>query len=159
LADIANHAKIGKATLHRYFAGRDDLMLALGYRAVDLVAAAIRDSHLEQGPPLEALSRLIEALIPLGSQINFLLSDPLISNHPELSAADRASQKAILALLQRSQAGGELRADLPAEWMLHLLNYGMYATWEALQAGEIARKEATPLLITSLLEGFRHPPP
>ncbi|NWF70773.1 MAG: helix-turn-helix transcriptional regulator [Chloroflexi bacterium] len=34
LAEIAAYAQIGKATLHRYFASRQDLMLALGDRAL-----------------------------------------------------------------------------------------------------------------------------
>lgn len=157
LAEIAEHAGIGKATLHRYFPSRDDLMLALGYRALEMVTLAIADSQLEQGSTAAALNRLAEHLIPLGDKLHFLLNERILDTHPDFAAADRATQAPILALIQRGQADGEIRADLPAEWIRQHLNYALYGTWQIVHEGFIARRDAARLLVTTLISGIAAP--
>ncbi|MDZ4769569.1 MAG: TetR/AcrR family transcriptional regulator [Chloroflexota bacterium] len=155
LAEVADHAGIGKATLHRYFASRDDLMLALGMLALDTVAHAIRDaSQPERGSALDMLTRIIEALVPLGDKLHFLLSESVLDTHPDFTAADRAVQQSMLHLIQRAQSDGDLRSDVPAQWMLHHMNYALYATWQSVHDGYLARKDAARLLVTTLLDGF-----
>jgi AcrR family transcriptional regulator len=41
LAEVAEAAGIGRTTLHKHYATRDDLLLAVGYRAIDLWEQAI----------------------------------------------------------------------------------------------------------------------
>jgi len=154
LAEIATYAKVGKATLHRYFPGRDDLMLALGYRTLAQVSNAILESRLNEGSITEALGRLTEALVPLGDKWHFLLTEPILDTHPHFVEADTLTQRPILALIQRGQANGELRADLSAEWLLHMMNFALYATWECVFDGSLARKDAGRLLMTTLLGGI-----
>lgn len=158
LADIADHAGIGKATLHRYFASREDLMLALGYRALELIGQAIASTQPEQGTAQDALLRIIEALVPLGDKLHFLLNESVLDTHPDFTTADRLSQEPVLRVLQRGQAAGELRTDLTAEWMLHLWNYALFATWQSVQQGFVARRDAARLLTTTMLSGIATPP-
>jgi AcrR family transcriptional regulator len=153
LAEIADYAKIGKATLHRYFAGRDDLMLALGQRAFELLHDANIRSDLEHGSATEALMRLLEAVVPLGDKLYFLLREAQ-DMPPELVEADRATREPVLALLRRGQASGEFRSDLSAEWIAHQLDYMLFATWQAVHDGALARKDAARLLATTLLGGI-----
>ncbi len=153
LAEIADYAKIGKATLHRYFTGRDDLMLALAQRAFATIEDAIAKSELERGGATEALTRLIEALVPLGDKVYFLLNDSTLAEHPDLAAADHATRAPVLALIRRGQASGEFRADLTAEWIVHQMDYALFAAWQAVYDGSVARKDAARLLVTTLLGG------
>lgn len=154
LGDIAEYAGIGKATLHRYFASREELMLALGYRALELISHAITTSMLERGSAVEALTRLVEALVGLGDKLHFLLSESLLDTHPDFTVADRRTQEPVLRLIQRGQANGELRTDLTAEWILHHMNYAMFAAWQGVHEGTIARRDAARLLVTTLLGGI-----
>jgi AcrR family transcriptional regulator len=154
LAEVAEYAGIGKATLHRYFPNRDDLMLALGYRALDMVSKAIADSQPEQDSAVAAFTRIVEALVPLGDKLQFLLSESLFDTHPDFTAADRATQEPVLRLIQRGQASGELRSDLNADWILHHMNYALFATWQSVHDGFVARREAPRLLLTTLLGGI-----
>lgn len=154
LSEIAAHAGIGKATLHRYFPGRDELMLALGYRALEEVSAAIQTAALSSGTTHEALARLIAALVPLGDKLYFLLYEPVLDTHPDFIAADQATQQPILHLIQRGQAAGELRTDLTADWILHQMNYALFATWQIVHQGAVARRDAPRLLTTTLLHGI-----
>ncbi len=154
LAEIAEYAGIGKATLHRYFASREALILALGYRALALVTQAISASQPEQGSATEALKRIIEALVPLGDKLYFLLREPLLETHADFVAAESASQLPILALIQRGQASGEFKHDLSAEWIVHYLDYALFATWQSLYDGNLARRDAARVLITTLFGGI-----
>jgi AcrR family transcriptional regulator len=155
LAEIADYAGIGKATLHRYFAGREELMLALAERALYAVTDAIAHSEPEHGTAIEALTRIIEALVPLGDKLYLLLNDSALANHPDVAAAEMTSRAPMLALIQRGQASGELRTDLAAEWLLHQMDYALFATWQAVQDGWVARKEAARLLTKTLLGGMQ----
>lgn len=155
LADIAAHAGIGKATLHRYFASRDDLMLALAQRALALVSEAIEQSAPEEGSAIEALTRIIERLVPLGDKLFFLLREASLEAHPDLAEADAATIDPVLQLIARGQASSELRTDLSAKWIAHHLDYALFATWQAVHDGAVARKEAARLLVTTLLGGIR----
>ncbi len=154
LADIAAHAGISKATLHRYFASRDDLILALGYQALAIIAAAISDCRPDADSAPVALTRIIHTLVPLADKLNFLINEPILDTHPEFLAADEATQAPILDLLKRGQAAADLRADLPAEWMLHHINFAVFATWYAVHEGSIAPKHAADLLVKTLLGGI-----
>ena len=154
LAEIAEYARIGKATLHRYFASRDELMLALGYRALALVSHAIEQSQLEQGMALDALERLVQALIPLADKLYFLVNERILDTHAEFLSAESASEEPILLLIQRGQGQGEIRADLSAEWILHQMNYALFATWQSVYDGKLARRDAAPWLMSFLFKGI-----
>lgn len=153
LAEVAAYAGVGKATLHRYFVSRDDLILALGYRALDHVSQALEQSDLERGSAVEALTRLMELLIPMGDKLHFLLSEPVLDTHPDFITADRALEAPLLRLIERGQTAGEMRADLPAAWILHLINFMLFAAWQAVHDGSVARRNAPHLLMTTLLHG------
>jgi AcrR family transcriptional regulator len=154
LADIAAHTRIGKATLHRYFASREALLTALAIRALALVSAALAGCHLSEGTAPDALRRLIEALIPLGDKFYFLLNEHIWDVHPDLVAAEQVMEAPIRQLIQRGQAEGSLRADLPLTWIMYMLEFTLFAAWQAIYDGNIARREATHLVLESLLEGM-----
>jgi AcrR family transcriptional regulator len=154
LADVADYAGIGKATLHRYFPSREDLMIALAQRAYQSVTEAIESCELERGTPTEAFARLMEAMVPIGDKAFFLLREDTLGSHPALDAADAATRTPVLALIQRGQSSGAFRADLHADWILHHMDYALFATWQAVHDGAVARKEAARLLVTTLLGGI-----
>ncbi|MCE7946795.1 MAG: TetR/AcrR family transcriptional regulator [Chloroflexi bacterium CFX4] len=154
LAEIAEHTRISKATLHRYFASRDALLTALAVRALALVSAALADCRLSEGAAPAALRRLIEALIPLGDKFYFLLNEHLWNVHPDLVAAEQATEVPIMQLIQRGQAEGSLRADLPVAWIMYTLEFTVFAAWQAIYDGNIARRDAAHLVLESLLGGI-----
>ena len=71
LADVAARAGVGRATVHRHFPARDDLLRALAIDALDATDAACAD--LDDAPTaVAALERMFEALVPLGPRYAFL---------------------------------------------------------------------------------------
>lgn len=158
LAEIATHAGIGKATLHRYFANREALMVELAYRALDSVSVAIQSARLDEDSAPVALRRLAEALIPLGDKLYFLLNEHIWDVHPDLIRAEEATQTPIHDLIQRGQAEGTIRPDMSAVWMVYHLNFSLFAAWQAINDGSIAKKEALRLVMDSVLGGIATKP-
>ncbi|GAB4121960.1 MAG: TetR/AcrR family transcriptional regulator [Roseiflexaceae bacterium] len=154
LAEIAAHAKIGKATLHRYFESREALVLALALRSLAAIQQAIAASRPAEGPLDQALLRLAEALVPLGDKLHFLLSEPMIDQDPTIDLADRDAQAELRAALHERQTRGELREDLSIDWILQSMNWLLFAMWHALQHGMVARRDAPKMLVTTLLGGI-----
>src|SRR5262245_59105737 len=71
LADVAETAGVGRSTLHRYFADRDELIgsvVADSYRAIH---RAIADADLTQGSAIDAMRRLVANLVELGDRLLF----------------------------------------------------------------------------------------
>lgn len=158
LAEIAAHANISKATLHRYFSGREDLILALGHRAMETVEAVIQASHPDDDSALAALTRITEGMIPLANKVFFLLNEPILDTDAGFRSVEARVMTPIQRVIERGQAHGEFRGDLPADWLTHTLSFLLYATWYAIQSGELAPKHAPALLLTTVLHGMENKP-
>lgn len=154
LADIATHAHIGKATLHRYFSTREALLIELAYRALNLVSDVITACRLDQDPAPIALGRLAEALVPHGDKWYFLLNEHFWDVHSDLIQAEEKVQAPILALIERGQAEGTFRHDISPTWMIYMLDFTMFAAWQAIFDGTIARRDAPRLVMDGLLGGI-----
>ncbi|WP_231634010.1 TetR/AcrR family transcriptional regulator, partial [Streptomyces clavuligerus] len=59
--EVAKAAGIGRATLHRHFAGRDALVRALEEFGLRELEAAVEEARPDEGSAPEALRRLIGA--------------------------------------------------------------------------------------------------
>lgn len=46
------------------------------------------------------------------------------------------------------------RADLSAEWRLHHLHFALFAAWQGVHDGFIARRDAARFMTTTLLDGI-----
>jgi AcrR family transcriptional regulator len=158
LAEIASHARIGKATLHRYFSNREALLVELAFRALSIISEAIRGCKLEEDSAPIALARLAEALIPLGDKLYFLLNEEIWDVNPDLASAEEKVDTPVLRLLERGQAEGTLRRDISVAWMMYQLEFTLFGAWQAIFDGNIARRDAPRLIIDSLLGGIATKP-
>ena len=86
LGDIAAAAKVGRSTLHRYFAERSDLLRALALHVHALSIAAIERAEPDCGPPVEALRRVVECQLDLGPIVPFVYSNPNLAADKQLAA-------------------------------------------------------------------------
>ncbi len=158
LAEIASHARIGKATLHRYFPNREALLVELALRALSIISEAIRACRLEEDSAPIALARLAEALIPLGDKLYFLLNEHIWDVNPELASAEEKVDAPVLRLLERGQAESTLRRDISVVWMMYQLEFSLFGAWQAIFDGNLARRDAPRLIIDSLLGGIATKP-
>jgi len=153
LNDIAEYAGIGIATLHRYIENREQLMLQLGLRAVEVVEETL--SRIPSGEEVgdDYIPKLIEALIPLGDKINFLANETSLHYSEEMGAAEARVKEPIREAIRSLQRRGQFREDMSADWILEVLYSLLFVTWQQVHEGRIAGKTAAALVIDTLYHG------
>jgi AcrR family transcriptional regulator len=141
MADVATAAGIGRATLYRYFANRDDLLRALTRAAIEDASARVADADLEGVPVSEALARLSRALVACGTKFAVIMGDPL---HFDRETVQRQIGDPLLAVLRRGMTDGTLRSDVPVEALAHLWGGLLQATirWTTELDGGVERTSA-----------------
>ena len=72
LATIASSAGVGRATLHRHFSGRTELIHALALQATEELDSAANQAAKNARSHADALHRIMRAIIPLGDRHGFL---------------------------------------------------------------------------------------
>lgn len=153
LAEVAAAAGVSRTTLHSRYATRQELLVALAHDAIDLVEQAYVAARLDEGTVRDALRRVVEGTFPLAPRIAFLLRERSLDDDAELNARNEALDRPLHDLVERGQANGELRADLPAWWLVASILGTVYAAWEAIADGRLAPRDAPGLVLTSMLDG------
>ena len=153
LDTIARRAGVGKATLHRHFTGRDDLILSLGYRAVELTEEVVM-RHVTIRPVRVALTGILEDLTELGDRLGCLMVQPVIDTDTELEGAFARALQPLHELIGHGIAAGDVRSDLPIDWMIQHLIFAVYGAWDAVHAGALAPRDARRLVTTTVVEGI-----
>lgn len=157
LSEVAAAAGVGRTTLHRYFATRDDLVRALVEDALDQVNEAVSGAHPERGPADDALRRVVDAVVPIGVEVRFLTAEPAVYDDPQLMARWYATLEPVAEAVRRGQQDGLLRADLPTTWIVDLLAGAIVTAWDSVDEGRLARREAPGLVASSVLLGVTRP--
>jgi len=157
LAQIAAAAGIGRTTLFKLFATRDDLEHAVAVRALAVCQAAVDEADDDRAPD-GGLRALVTALLPIGPQLNFIWRTPSLDVDDEVHRVYLLLDHSLLAVLGRARSAGVLR-DLPDWWLGQSLYALVYVAWESVQAGRLARLDAPDLVLTTMLTGVGEPSP
>lgn len=73
--EVARAVGIGRATLHRHFAGRDALVKALEALGIQEFEAALDRARLDEGGAGDGLRRLIAEMEPAADLLAFLVTE------------------------------------------------------------------------------------
>jgi AcrR family transcriptional regulator len=150
---IAAAAGISRASLHRLFPTRDTLIEELGMLVVARVRAAMVAARLDDGPPLAALARFVDACVPIVNEFAFLVAETQLERSARIVAAAREMDEEVERLLRRGQEEGVFRVDLPTRWLGYALEGLLVAAAEANRRGEIAPRDASRLVLESFVGG------
>lgn len=154
MAELAEAAGISRATLHRRFPTRDHLLSRIAEEAAVAAERAVVDARIADGSASEACARLVANLVPLGGRFTFLLREgSWLDELPTVAPGVKAVHGAIDEVVQRGRRTAEFRADLPFTYQARLVLVAVLTAWEAVQAGELGRKEAPRAAATALLAG------
>jgi AcrR family transcriptional regulator len=151
LAEVAKAAGIGRTTLHKQYATRDDLIRATAHRAMDLWDQAVStasETDLDGG-----LRALVTAMVPLGPQLAFLWRTPALEHVDEILTRLDALQERQLIVLRRARKLGILTEHTPDWWLLRILYAVVYSAAEAIYDGTLAPLDAPELALSTLLRG------
>lgn len=154
MAEVADAAGVGRSTLYRYFPSRETLLAALADTALAEAGERIRQARLDAVPVEEAVARLARAFVAVGTRYLVLVREGAAIDKEALKSECRAPVQALLA---RGQAGGELRDDLPVEW-LEKLFVGTLLSGLTLAAEQgIGAEETAANVVSLFLDGVRNP--
>ena len=152
--EVARAVGVGRATLHRHFAGRDALVRALEEQGIAEFGAAMDAARLDEGSSEEALRRLVAALEPGAQLYGFLVNEAQLFQEDVNEGWDRLDAR-IAAFFRRGQERGEFRIDLPAAWLTEALYGLLVAAVFAVQQGRVAANDFTYLMAELMLGGAR----
>ncbi|KOG30944.1 MULTISPECIES: TetR/AcrR family transcriptional regulator [Streptomyces] len=153
--EVARAAGIGRATLHRQFAGRDALVRALEALGLEELEQAHDRARLDEGPEDEAVRRLIAEVEPVAPLLSFLVTENQLFEGDERNEGWERIDARIVALFRRGQENGVFRIDLTPAWLSEAF-YGLIGSgaW-AVHDGRVAAKDFQYMIAELLLGGAR----
>ena len=156
LAEVAAAAGIGRTTLHKHYATRDDLLCAVGHRAIDLWERAVSVVTGTDAPD-GGLRAITAAMIPIGPQLAFLWRTPAFDHVTELDERWKAAEACVLGVLKRAQDRGVVSGSVPDWWLLQTFYSVIYVAAESVSSGKLAPLDAPDLVLSTFLHGIGAP--
>lgn len=153
LAEIADHAGVGRATLHRHFGSREALMAALAQTARDELNDAVDAAVENTVSHTDGLRRALAAIIPLAERQWFLAQEPVLQN-PAIEAAYVADQAALCTAIEEAKAEGTFDPNVPTRWIAETYDSLIFAAWEMVRDDALTADQAADLAWRTLTRGL-----
>ena len=153
LDKIAKRAGVGRATLHRYYASRDELIEALAWAAMEELNRAVDDAVKDAQSYTEGLRLALEAIVPLSNRQLFLANEPL-DKHPKIAEAYQKEQQELIADIEQAKREGTFAKDIPSKWIAESFEALTYTAWVMVKDGDATHKQAADLAWHTLTSGL-----
>lgn len=152
LNDVAVYAGVGRATLHRHFSSRQDLIYALAGKARSELKQAIEHAAVDAASHTEGLKLSFTAIIPLASR-QWFLSHELVDTDPEVAAAYQADVEDLHKEIEFAKSEGAFASDLPTKWIAVSYENLIYAAWTMVREEEATPNQAAELAWRIFMKG------
>lgn len=148
--EIARAAGVSRQTVYAHFPSRDALIDAVIERGTAEFTSLLDGVDLDQAPPAQALTRLLDAGWQIAARYPFLWLQPAVDPGKD---ADRHAPvlDRMLDIVRRGQASGDLDASVPAHWLLSASLALGRATEDEVKAGRMTIEQATRAVHQGLL--------
>ncbi|MFK0258174.1 TetR/AcrR family transcriptional regulator [Streptomyces sp. NPDC090445] len=155
LADIAKAAQVGRSTLHRYFPDREVLVRAAVADAYVVIRESVLGAAVDEGPPLEAMRRLVAAMVGAGDRLLFLYGDSTVLEGFEAGGEPDSVDRMVGDLIARGQAEGVFDPDVAVQWIQGTLWALVYAGCDSASRGVLPRHGVAAAVVRTLENGIR----
>lgn len=157
MAEIATAAGVGRVTLYAHFQSREALLEAAVHQALGQAIVALDAAELDDGPPAEALVRMVRSNWSILDRYRGLLAaagelPPSRFREHHIGVLARLER-----LIARGQADGAFRADLPRDWLVTVCFSLFHAAAQEVGENRLDAAVATAVLEATLL-GTLAPP-
>ncbi|MEM9705648.1 MAG: helix-turn-helix domain-containing protein [Pseudomonadota bacterium] len=156
LSAIADRAGVGRATLHRHFASREELIRDLAFIAIEEMDAAAEAAFKGAASYADAFRNMLKALIPLGNRHGFLAKEPL-ENDEEIAVAFARQQRDTRDIVETAKGEGMFDPNIPTDWITQVFDHLLYAAWESVKSGEATQSQAADLAWRTFISGLGGP--
>ena len=147
--DVATSCQLHRATVHRHFASRDDLIHAVRVRAyrdvqdrVDEIAA---DTSLA---PVVALERIAATVLEVGDRYRVYRFAPTLG--PSTDQERQDIRVPFESIIRKAQRSGDIRKDVPAKALTAAFGGLLTGFLPRIAEGEMSAKKAAKHVITLL---------
>jgi TetR/AcrR family transcriptional repressor of mexCD-oprJ operon len=155
ISAVAAQAGVSRVTVYAHFPTWTALLEAAVERAVRRTMTALQSVHADDGPPIAALERLLAATWQQLARYGAMAAAVAELLTPEaVTRTHQAVHHTVGALLERGQADGSFRTDLPARWLLTASVALVHACSDEVRAGHINEHDAIRILTTSVRDLF-----
>jgi AcrR family transcriptional regulator len=156
--ELAAAAGVSRATFFRRFPSRLALITELLHSCIDDYIAAVDAAEPERGPAAEALERVLRQIARARPSQALLARQPVPEVvEAELSERYAATDERIVAVVRRGQDEGAFRVDLPANWVLVVIDWLPVAIADGLKRGLLAPADTERHLVETVLGALRRP--
>jgi len=154
MAQIAEQAGIGRATLYKYFSDVDAILHAWHHRQITTHLAQLTEARDQASDPNQRLNVVLRAYARIAHQTRRRHDSEIgrfLHRDEHLADAQRQLHDLVTSLITDAVRDGKLRADMPpaelASYCLHALN----------AAASLPSEAAVGRLVTITLAGLRPP--
>ncbi|GAA0913780.1 TetR/AcrR family transcriptional regulator [Nonomuraea longicatena] len=161
MAELAEAVGVSRATLHRHFSTREELLTELANRSLDSweqaieaagVAAATASGDAEQ--IRRTLEDLLSRHLVYAEEHGFALSEHVMVVDPHLERRIDELEEREIELFAAGQRAGVIRADLPARWVSSVVYGLLVAARQSILRGDVARRDLPRIVIETLYRGI-----
>lgn len=160
ISAVAAQAGVSRVTVYAHFPHWAALLEAAVERAVRRTMAALEAVHPDDGPPVEALDRMLAATWQHLARYQAMAAAVAELLSPEaVTRTHQVAYHTLGALLERGQADGSFRTDLPAQWLVTASIALVHACTDQVRAGQIDEHDAADILSTTVRDLVTGPLP
>ncbi len=154
MQEVADASGVGRTTVYRHFPNREDLVKALFMRVIN-ESMAMSWRLVEQDPPAAELYRQMgrEAL-EITYRYRFLRAHNDMLEDALTEAGVGLPNDPMVEYLTRAQKRGELRADMPAQWLFSVAHVVITEAVDQAADGDLDPERAGELAGETLVAAF-----
>lgn len=152
MGEVARAAGVGRATLHRHFHTKADLLRAVGARCIEEMNTAVGAVDDAEMPATDRLHAMLRTVIPLGDRYAFLQFDT--SGDEVLRAGYQAQLDWTAALVEDLKIEGVIAQDVPTRWAVAQIDQLIWVAWTAVSKWGLSPDDTATLAQRTLLKGL-----
>lgn len=148
--EIADASGLGRTTVYRHFQQREDLVRALFERVLIEAHEIINEQMAQSGEVREILRNLGPGLISISERYRFLEAHRDLRTE-WLNQGISRDDEPFRMFLADAQRGGDVRGDIPVEWILVLVRSLAASAADEIEGGRLTIEQAGRLVGETLV--------
>jgi AcrR family transcriptional regulator len=155
ISAVAAQAGVSRVTVYAHFPTWEALLEAAVERAVRRTMTALEATDPTTGPPVQALERMLAAAWQHLARYSAMAQAVAEQLSPAaVTRTHQAAHRTVGALLERGQADGSFRTDLPAAWLVTACIALIHACAQEVRIGRIDERDAAQILTATVRDLF-----